>query len=142
MIPLGACSSKNARWSFENSLWMAPRPSVTSRTDVFGRPLIRRRAHVAARHGVDLHDDVARRAQLLGQIVGHHRPELHHAVVALALHTTGSGHETGLVEREVGRVEEEHLADLRVERIEVERDDRGALDLAGHGELELDAVGV
>ena len=41
---------------------------------------------------------------------------------------------------EVGRVEEEHLAYLSLERIEAERDDRSAMVGGGHRELQLDAV--
>ena len=47
-----------------------------------------------------------------------------------------------LVEREIGRVEERDEADLRVERVEPERRDRGAMVRLGHGQLELDAVGA
>ena len=47
-----------------------------------------------------------------------------------------------LVQRQVGRVDEEHLPDLGVEWVHTECDDRRALILLGHRHLQLDAVGV
>jgi hypothetical protein len=47
-----------------------------------------------------------------------------------------------LVEAQVGGVEEEHLADLGVQGVHAEAGDDGAAFGVGHGELELDAVGV
>jgi hypothetical protein len=44
------------------------------------------------------------------------------------------------VEVELGRVEEEDLADLRLERIELERRDSRALVRLRHRQLQLDAV--
>ena len=43
---------------------------------------------------------------------------------------------------EVGRVEEEDLPDLRLERIEPERGDRGAVRVLGQRHLQLDGVGA
>ena len=45
------------------------------------------------------------------------------------------------VERQVGRVEEEHLADLGVEWIDPQRGDGGDVIGLRHRELQLDAVG-
>ena len=48
----------------------------------------------------------------------------------------------GELERELRRVEEEHLPDLRLDRVEPQRVDRGALIDRRHRSLELDAVGA
>ena len=63
-------------------------------------------------------------------------------VVALVLHAAGAHDDARLVERQVGRVEEEDLPDLGVERIDAEPLQRGALLVLGDRQLELDAVGV
>ena len=104
--------------------------------------LERRRADEAARHRVDLDGQPRRRAQLLGQLVGNDRPQLDDGVVGLALTAPCADDEPGLVENQVGRVEEEDLADLALQRVEVERRDRRALVALGDRQLELDAVGL
>ena len=78
----------------------------------------------------------------VGEFGRHHGPQLHDRVVALLLHPAGAGHDALLVQRQVRGVEEEHLPDLRVERVHAERLDRRALIGLRHGQLQLDAVGV
>jgi hypothetical protein len=56
------------------------------------------------------------------------------------LHPACADDDAGCVQLEIGRVEEEDLADLRFERIEAECDYRGAMVGRGNRELELDAV--
>jgi hypothetical protein len=46
----------------------------------------------------------------------------------------------GGVERQVGRVEEEDLSEMRVERVDPERSRRRPAVALGHGQLQLDAV--
>jgi hypothetical protein len=70
------------------------------------------------------------------------RPQLDDRVVALALDAAGAHDDPRVLEREVRRVEEVHEADLRVERIETERLDGGALLTRVDAQLELDAVGL
>ena len=60
----------------------------------------------------------------------------------LRLHAPRPGHHTGLVQLEVGRVEEEHLPDLRVERIHLEGRGRRPVGPFRNGQLQLDAVGI
>ena len=142
--PSGACAAKSARCSLENSLrigrsagdarsHVAPAPSapfsVPEQTNPPGS------ASTSTRKPPD-------RRRLVGQLGGDDRPQLHDRVVALALDAAGADDDAVLVEREVGRVEEEDLADLRLERVEPERDDRRAVVRLGHGQLQLDAVRV
>jgi hypothetical protein len=47
-----------------------------------------------------------------------------------------------MVEGQIGGVEEEHLADLGVQRVHAEGVDRGATFGVGDGQLQLDTVGV
>jgi hypothetical protein len=82
-----------------------------------------------------------RTPELLGELRGDHWAELHDRVVALALDASRPDHEPLRVEREIGGVEEVDLADLRVDRVELERIHRGALVGLGHGQLQLDAIG-
>jgi hypothetical protein len=56
------------------------------------------------------------------------------------LDSPGPNDHAGLVELEVRRVEEEHLADLRVHGIHAKRMHRGAMTGRRHGDLQLDAV--
>ena len=86
--------------------------------------------------------EVRRPAQLLREIIWNYRSQLHDRVVPPPLHTPGTRNHAGLVQRELRSVEEEHLPDLRIKRIHVERD--GALReiRVRNGELELDAVGL
>jgi hypothetical protein len=58
------------------------------------------------------------------------------------LHATRPHHHAGLEQRQLGRLEEVDLADLGIERIEVERLDRGPLLGERNGQLQLDAVRV
>ena len=75
-----------------------------------------------------------------GKVVGNHRAELHDRVAALALDPAGPRDDTDLVERQIGRVEEEHLADLRVERVQLQVVDRSPVLRHRHRQLQLDAV--
>src|ERR671914_785658 len=102
--------------------------------------LHRRRADVAAGHGVELDDHGRRPAQLLGDGVWRDRAQLDHRVVRAPLDASGADHDAGPVEREVRRVEEADHPDLRVERVHPERERRTPVILRGHGQFELDAV--
>ena len=98
--------------------------AAAARDERRGRPsfvepsLHRRRADVAAGHRVDLDLEAGRVPHVLGQLVRHDRPQLHHRVAARPWTPPRAHDDAGLVEREVGRVEEEDLPDLRVERID------------------------
>src|SRR6185436_3614148 len=73
-------------------------------------------------------------------MVGHHRPQLDDRVVRLALDPARPYHHAPLVQLEIRRIEEEDLADLRVERIDAERRSRGAHPGRRDREFELDGV--
>ena len=100
-----------------------------------------RRAHEATRHGVDLDHQVVR-CPLLLDVRGDHGPQLDHGVVPPPLDPASPGDHTDPVEGQVGGVEEVHLPDLRVERVDPQG--RGRLPPVGvrHRHLELDAVRV
>ena len=102
--------------------------------------LERGRAHVPAGEGVDLDDELGQLPQRGRQLGGDHRPQLDHRIVAATLHPPRPGDHTGLVEIEVGGVEEEHLTDLGVERIHTEGGRRRPVRMLRQGQLELDAV--
>ena len=102
--------------------------------------LERCRAHVAAGEGVDLDDELGQLAQRGRQLGGDDRPQLDHRVVAATLHPPGPGDHAGLVEIEVGGVEEEHLTDLGVERVDTEGGRRRPVRVLRQRQLELDAV--
>ena len=57
------------------------------------------------------------RRRSAGSSAGHDRPQLHDRVAALALDPARAHDDAVLVEREVRRIEEEDLADLRLQRI-------------------------
>ncbi len=104
--------------------------------------LQRRRAHVAAGHRVDLHADVRRKTQLGRKSLRVDRPELDHGVSGAPLNPAGASDDAHCVEVEIGRVEEEDLPDLGLERVETELGDRSAMIGGRNRELELDAVGL
>ena len=99
-------------------------------------------ADVPAGHRVDLDTERRRAAQLDRQVGRDDRPELDDRIVALVLHPPGADHQARPVERQVGRVEEEDLADLGIDRVHAQCRDRRALIGLRDGELELDAVGA
>src|SRR5262245_33886703 len=70
-------------------------------------PSERRRAHVPSRHRVHLDVEAVRAADLLGKVRGHDGPELDDRVAILPLPPARPDDDAGLVERELGRVEEE-----------------------------------
>ena len=102
--------------------------------------LERRRAHVPAGHRVDLHHDVRREAKLVRKAVRVDRTELHDRVARPSLDSPRTSNHADGVQIEVGCVEEEHLPDLCLERIEAEAGDRGSVVGGGNRELQLDAV--
>jgi len=79
--------------------------------------------------------------QLLGQLARHDRAQLDDRVAALALDASRADDDAVGVEIEFGRVEEEDLADLRFERIELERLDGRPLVRLRDRQFQLDAVG-
>ena len=94
-----------------------------------------------ARHGVDLDAEARRLADLRGNLVGDDRPQLDDRVPRLALDPPRSHHDPALVEREVRRVEERNLADLRIEHVHAKCQHRRSVVAVGHGQLQLHAVG-
>jgi len=76
------------------------------------------------------------------KVGGNDRAQLDDRVVAFLLHAAGANDDTMLVQRQVRLVEEEHLADLSVQRNQPEGCHGRALIVLWHGQLELDAVGV
>src|SRR6187551_2206219 len=73
-------------------------------------------------------------------MIGHHGPQLDDRVVWLALDPARTYHDPPLVELEIRGIEEEDLADLRVERIDAEGRSRGPHPRRRDRELELDGV--
>jgi hypothetical protein len=67
-------------------------------------------------------------------------PKLDRGVVESDLHSPRSHHDPGLVECEVGRVEEHDLADLCVQRIDAQAVHDPTPSIGRHGELQLDGV--
>ncbi len=106
------------------------------------RPFHRRRADEPTGHRVDLHPEARRPAQLRRQLVWDDRPQLHDGVVALALDPPCANDDAVRAQLQIGRVEEEDLADLRLERVDAERCHRRLLMGLRDGELQLDAVGT
>ena len=96
-----------------------------------------RRADERSRHDVDLDLALGQAAEPLRQLVGHDGPQLHDRVVDPALHPASTHHDARLVEREVGGVEEEHLPDLGLERVEAQPPDRRTAAGLGNGDLEV-----
>jgi hypothetical protein len=75
-------------------------------------------------------------------LAGDDGTKLHDGVGRLSLDTTGSHHHTVLVEQQVGRIEEDDLTDLSIERIHAQPGHRRPPVPIGHAELQLDAVGA
>jgi hypothetical protein len=75
-------------------------------------------------------------------VAGNDQAQFDDRVVALPLDTACANDDTVLAEREIGRVEEEHLADLGIKRVEGERCDGRPLIRIRQGQLQLDAVGA
>jgi hypothetical protein len=119
--------------SFRNGLFQNRSPHVRLR-DAFER----RRADEPSGHRVDLDPEAGRLAELARQIVGDDGPQLDDRVVALPLDTAGAHDKAAFVERQVWGIEEEHLADLSIERIDPQRTGRGSY--VRHRQLQLDAV--
>ena len=80
-------------------------------------------------------------ADALGKLVGDDGTELDDGVAAAPLNPASANGETGLVQHQVGRVEEEDLPDLRLERVEPEGGDRPLVRARRERDLQLDAVG-
>ena len=106
-----------------------------------GRALERSGADEPAGKRVHLDAERAGTPQLLGQLARHDRAELDDRVAAPALDASRADDDAVGVEIELGRVEEEDLADLRLERIELERRYGRPLVRLRHRQLQLDAVG-
>ena len=106
---------KNARCSLEKSLRIERLPPATdvSRVDDALHRAGADRPGIASTSTPN-----ALLFRTIGQIRRLHRPELDDRVPGASLHTAGTHDHTVAVEREVGRVEEEHLPDLRLDRVE------------------------
>ena len=121
-IPSGACSAKKARCSFENSLRSGRSPATASRTvRRLGAPLIRARAHEASGDRVDLDAEARRAAERRGSSEGTTGRSFTTVSSPFFCDRRARTTRPVLVERQVRRVEEEHLADLRLQRIDPER---------------------
>ena len=93
-------------------------------------------------HPVHLDPEVRRLAQAGRQLVRDDGAQLDHRVVRLALRPPGADHDARLVQREIGGVEEEDLAELRLERVQPEPGDRRPVLRRGDRQLQLDGVGL
>ena len=80
--------------------------------------------------------------QLLPELIGHDRSQLDDRIAVLTLTPPGPDHDAGVVQRQLGRVEEEDLPHLRVERIDAQRRAGAGPGGLGQRELQLDAVGT
>ena len=98
------------------------------------------RAHEPAGDRVDLDAEPAETPDVLADLLGVERAQLDYRIAGAPLDPARAHDDARLVEREVGRVEEHHLADLGIQRVEPELANRGALLGGGDGELELDRV--
>ena len=142
--PSGACSAKKARCSLVNSLRIGARARRRTSAHV-GRSSIApsstpsRRTRPASRRPRPR--SPAMRRSSSGSSSGTTGRSL--TTVSSPLRWTRRARTTtpALVEVEVGRVEEEDLADLGVERVHPQRGHGGALVVLGHGQLQLDRVG-
>ena len=81
------------------------------------------RADEAFRRGIYLDAKGGRAAHVIRQVAGNDGAQLDDRVVALPLDPTGPNDDTLFVEREIGRVEKERLADLGIQRVEGQRCD-------------------
>ena len=102
--------------------------------------LERRRADESTRHDVDFDTELGQGAKLCWHLRGHHRPQLDHGVVGLALASTGTHDDTTLVESEIRRVEEDHLPKLRGQWVQIQGANRLAVVLLRNGRLQLDPL--
>ena len=142
-IPSGAYAANSARWSFENSLRSARFPLTARWTwPVEGVPFIEPEQTNPPGDASTSIAERRRSPDRLGQLRRDHRTQLHDRVVPLLLRSPRTHDEAALVEGELRRIEEEHLADLRLQWVEAERLNGRALVLLGNGQLQLDAVGA
>ena len=117
--PSGACAAKNALCSFEKSFRTGRSPATALRTSVGPQHVFHRsRADEPAGQRVDLDAEGRGHAQLGRHVSRLDRPQLHDRVVALSLDPPGANNDARLVELQVGRLEEEDLADLSFERVQ------------------------
>ena len=98
------------------------------------------RAHEATGDRVDLDAEPAEPPDVFADLLGVERAQLDHRIADAPLDPARAHDDARPVERQLGRVEEHHLADLGIQRVEPERADRRALLGGGDGELELDRV--
>ena len=108
----------------------------------FERVLHRSRADVGPGHDVDLDPEVRRVPHFRREVGGHDRPQFHDGVVTLFLHPACANDKAATVELQVLSVEEVHLANLGIERIDPKCCCPSAAVLQGNGQLQLDAVGI
>ena len=124
----------------EQLLERAP-PRIASRTSAFDAFPFIDAEHTYPPGIASTSTPTARRAtNVLGKLVRNDRSQLHDGVTRPALDPARADRDAALVERELGSVEEEHLPDLRLERIELEGGDRRSLLALRDGQLQLDAV--
>jgi hypothetical protein len=88
---------------------------------VVDSPLERARAHEPAGHRVDLDGERRIPADVVGDLVRHHRTQLYHGVTAGVLDPPGAHHHAHGVQRQVRSVEEVHLPNVGVERVQLQR---------------------
>ena len=118
--PSGACSAKNDRWSLENSLRNGPLPETVSRTDARGTPLSECRAHVPTRSASSSTTKSGRARSSGGRSDGTTGRSLITESSPFACTRRARTTTPALLSVEIGGVEEEHLPDLGVERVDPE----------------------
>ena len=109
---------------------------------VVRRPFQRSRADETTRHRIHFDVEHLGSTEVLGKLGRYDRAELHDRVGLLALPAPRSNDDSGSIQSQLGRIEEEHLSDLRFEGIDAESCTGPGSSVLGQCELELDAVGV
>lgn len=98
------------------------------------------RAHEPARYRVDFDAEPAETPDAFADLAGVERAQLDHRIAHTPLDPARAHDDARPVELKVGRIEEDHLPDLGIQRIEAERADRRTLLGGGDSELELDRI--
>ena len=117
---VGRVCAKSDRCSFENSLRSDRSPATTSRTGPSWAPLHRAGADESAGHRVDLDAEVRRLAGSPWKARRERRAAASRPCRRSSSAIAARARRGPLVEGQIRRVEEEHLADLRLERVETE----------------------
>ena len=142
LTPFGACAENSCRCSFEKSFRSGSFPLAARSTSAWsGLPFSVPEQTNPPGSASTSTLKAPERPQVLRQLARLHRAQLDDRVAALSLDPSRPRDDAVGVERELGGVEEEDLADLGLERVERERRDGRALVRLGNRQLQLDAVG-